>query len=68
MFWTLGITWALATLMGTGVWEVGADIDFTVGGGIELAVVIVLMTIVEVYRWWHTCLVSSTALASGTYT
>ena len=34
--------------MGTGVWEVGADIGFTVGGGIELGVVIVLMTIVEV--------------------
>ena len=31
-----------------GVWAVGAEVGFVVGGDIELAVVIALMTIVEV--------------------
>ena len=42
----LGRTRTPATLVG--VWAVGAEVGFVIGGDIELAVVIVLLTIVGV--------------------
>ena len=51
LFCTLGMTRALATLVG--VWAVGAEVDFAVSSGIELAVVIVLTTIAHLPRQQH---------------